>query len=188
MRELLILAAIPVILISISAWYRTLLSAVPAVIGTYIVFLVGLIFLPMTGVIVLWLAFAVIVLPLLWWRFPGQYTPVRSLTTFFFWPGLATFAVMAEKEEVFSAFPDEIPGQITAKVDFIETAGAEGKYIMVLLAEFGDTAFFGDGLLESRDGLEEDAVFVFHVDKISVDELGDDVLWLTNAKRVATDA
>lgn len=57
---------------------------------------------------------------------------------------------------------------------------------MVFLAEFGDTVFFCDGSLESRDGLQEGATFVFQVDKISVDELGDDVLWLTNPKRVTS--
>ena len=186
MLEILLLAAVPVLLIGFAARHRSLLSAVPAAIGVYIAFLVGLFLLPTSGVVVLWLFFGVVVIPLLWWRFPGQYTPTRSLTSFFLWPVLATIAVLAEKDESFSRLPDEVPGQISGKVDFIETAGLEGDYIMVFLAEFGDTAFYCDASLESRDGLVEDAMFVFQVDRMTVDELGDDVLWLTNLERVTT--
>ena len=186
MLELIVLAAIPVVLIGFSAWHRSLLSAVPAAIGVYVAFAVSLFFLPFGGVAILWLVFAIAVIPLLWLRFPGQYTPARSLTSLILWPFLATVAALAEKEESFSILPEEIPGQISGKVEFIESAGTEGDYIMVFLAEFGDTAFFCDGSLECRDGLKEDATFVFHVDKITVDELGDDVLWLTEPKRVTS--
>jgi len=187
LRETLLLAAAPVLLIGFAAWHRSLLSAVPAAIGVYIAFLVGLFLLPTSGVVFLWLFFGVVVIPLLWWRFPGQYTATRSLTSFFLWPVLATIAVLAEKDESFSRLPDEVPGQISGKVDFIETAGLKGDYIMVFLAEFGDTAFYCDASLESRDGLVEDAMFVFQVDRMTIDELGDDVLWLTNLERVTTE-
>ena len=184
LRDLLILSAVPTVLIAFTAWHRTLLSAIPATIGIYVAFLVSLFTVPFAEVIAIWLAFAILIIPILWWQFPGQYTVARSLTSFFFWPVLAALIFLTEKQESFSALPDEIPGQITGKVDFIDAPGTDGDYIMVFLAEYGDTVFFCDGALESRANLKEDEVYRFNVERANIDELGDEVLWLTAPARV----
>ena len=182
------LAIIPVLLVGIAAWHRSLLSAIPTVVGVYATFLIGLFRLPLGTVTLVWIAFAVTVIPILILRFPGQYNIARSLTVIPLWPVLAIVAVLAEREERPSMHRDEIPRKFEAKVNFIDSAGTEGDYLMVFFEEFGDTVFYGDAILESVHGLEEDVSFRVNVPRRSVDELGENILWIKNLVRLAADS
>ena len=172
------LIGIPLVLLGVTIWDQTLLSVVPTVFGIFLTFIVGLFVAPISTVGIVWLAFAVAVLPLLFFKFPGQYNFVHSLTVLPAWPLLAAMALIAEREEIRIVPPEDVPKSFNAKVTFIDVPGTDADYLMVVLDEFGQTAFFCDDDLESRHGLAEGESFVFQIEVKAVDELGDDVLWI----------
>ncbi len=188
MNELIWLVGIPIVLVGLAAWHRSLLSAIPAAVGVYIVFLAGLFAATIATVGIVWAAFAAITVPLLLYKFPGQYTAARTLTVLPLWPVLAVIAFVAERDLPVEILPDEIPGRFDATVSFIESAGTAGEYLIVFFEEFGDTAFFCDAQLESADGLRENARLTLHVEHRNVDELGDDVLWISAADSLGNES
>ncbi len=185
MIELVWLIGIPLVLFGITIWEGSLLSVVPTVFGIILTFVVSVFVVPLSTVAIVWLAFAIAVLPLLLYKFPGQYNFVRSLTVLFAWPLLAPMATIVERQVIRIVPPEDVPRSFNAKVTFIDTPGTDADYLMVFLDEFDQTAFFCDDELEKKHGLAEDASFAFQIEVKSVDELGDDVLWIETIEPVA---
>lgn len=185
MSDVVWLTAIPLVLLGITIWQPSLVTAVPTFIGIYVSFIVGLFTAPLTTVAIVWLAFAIAVVPFLFYRFPGQYNFARSLTTLFIWPILAAICAIVERQVTRVVPPGEVPSLFQATVSFIDSAGTEADYLMVFLNEFDDTAFFCDGALESAHGLEEDAAFRFEVAVKSVDGISGETLWIESIEPLA---
>lgn len=178
MSELVWLIGVPLLLLGITIWQPSLVTIVPTVFGIFITFIVGLFVAPLSTVAIVWLAFAVAVLPLLFHKFPGQYNFARSLTVVFAWPLLATIGAIVDRQVIRIVPPGEVPKSFNAKVSFIDTPGTEADYLMVFLDEYDQTAFYCGPELESVHGLVEDGTFAFRIEVKRVDELGDEVLWI----------
>ncbi len=179
MSELVWLVGIPLALIAITIWQPSLVTAVPTFLGIYITFIVGMFKAPLLMVAIVWLSFSIAVLPFLFYKFPGQYNLTRSLTTLYFWPVLAAITAIVERQQVMRIVePTDVPESFNATVTYMDTPGTQAEYLMVFLNEFDQTAFFGDPELESRHGLAEDVTYTFQIEVKSVDELGDNVLWI----------
>lgn len=185
MSELVWLVGIPLGLIGITIWQPSLLTLVPTFLGIYITFIVGLFTAPFSTVAIVWLAFAIAVLPFLFYKFPGQYTVASSLTTLFLWPVLAAITAVAERQVIRIVEPADVPKSFNATVTYIDTPGTDADYLMVFLDAFDETAFFCDVALESEYGLAEDVTYAFQIEVKSVDELGDNVLWIKAIDPVA---
>lgn len=182
MSDVVWLVGIPVVLLGITLWQPSLVTAAPAFVGIYVTFIVGLFTAPFSTVAVVWLAFAIAIVPFLFYKFPGQYNFARSLTTFFVWPILATTVAIVERQETRIVPPEEVPKSFKATVSFIDSAGAEGEFLIVFLDEFDDTAFFCDPVLETDHGLEEDVPFTFEVEVKDVDGISGDALWIESIR------
>ena len=186
MSELVWLIGIPLTLIGITIWQPSLVTAVPAFLGIYITFIVGLFTAPFSTVAIVWLAFAVAVVPFLFYKFPGQYNFARSLTSLFLWPILAAISVIVERQVTTVMPHDEVPPRFEATVNYIQSAGPEGEYLMVFFNEFHETVFFCAAELETDHGLCEDKQFACDVEFKSVENLSGDVLWIESIDPVAS--
>ncbi len=183
MSEVVWLIGVPLILIGITIWQPSLVTAVPAFLGIYVTFVVGLFNAPFSTVVIVWLAFSIAVIPFLLYKFPGQYNFARSLTALFIWPILATISAIVERQVETTVPPDKVPSRFEATVSYIDSAGTDGDYLIVFTDEFEDTVFHCDATLESDHELQESARFTFCIERRSVDELGDDVLWISSIER-----
>ena len=183
MSELVWLIGIPLTLIGITVWQPSLVTAVPAFLGIYITFVVGLFSAPFASVAIVWLCFAVAVLPFLFYKFPGQYNFARSLSTLYMWPILAVISGIVERQITIVVPADEVPPRFEATVNYIQSAGPEGEYLMVFFEEFHETAFFCSAELETDHGLCEDERFVCHVKQKSVENITGDVLWIKSIEQ-----
>lgn len=174
---------IPIAVIGVAAWHRSLLSAIPAIVVCYATYLVAAFNLEVLVVSASWLGLALATLPFVWKKFPGQYDLRKSLQVFLLWPVLITIALLAEDTAHHGSVPEEIPGRLTGTVSFIESAGSEGEHLLVFFDEFGDTAFCCDQEAEITHGMHEGARIESLVECRSVPELSDDdVLWLSDVR------
>ncbi len=164
----------------------SLITAAPAGFGTYAVFVYFLFKAPIWLVAGVWLGFAFLLTPLLMQRYPGQYTLWRAIKlNLFIWPVHVLVLLLAEPDESFSKEPDTVPGQLTGTVSFIETAGLEADIIMIFLEEFGETVFYADGSIESRDGLREDSKYRLDVERRRIEELDNEVMYISNPEKLS---
>ena len=185
MSELVWLIGIPLVLLGITIWQPSLVTAVPTFLGIYITFIVGLFAAPFATVALVWLGFAVAVLPFLFYKFPGQYNFSRSLPTLFIWPILAAVCAIVERQITIVVPADEVPPRFEATVTYIQSAGPEGEYLLVFFEEFHGTEFFCAAELETDHGLCEDERFVCHVEQKSVENITGDVLWIDSIEQGA---
>jgi len=174
---------IPTTALVLTLWHRSLLTAFPAIVVCYATFLVALFKLAPSVVGITWLLFAVLTVPVVWTKFPGQYNVKRSFSALGFWPVMIVFALIAEDMKADSSLPSDIPGQISGRISFIESAGSEPNYLFVFLEEFGDTAFFCPMEAETEPGINEESEIEAHVEYRSFPDLSeDDVLWLSEIR------
>lgn len=181
------LVGVPLALIGVTLWQPSLVTAVPAFLGIYTTFIVGLFIAPVTTVTLVWLTFSIAIVPFLFYKFPGQYDFRRSLSSLLIWPALAVICAIAERQVTKIVAHDDVPPRFAATVGFIDSTGLEGDFLIVFFDEFRDTAFYCAGELESVHGLAESQRFVCTVSRRSLEEMGEYVLWI-EAIEAASDA
>lgn len=182
MTALYWITGIGVAFILLFAWIPSVFFIVPIVLMIYLGFIVALFVFPVFNVVIAWLVMAVVVIPLQLYKFPGQYTVARLISNLVIWPLLAPISLMVERQVTNVIPPSEVPRKFEAKVNYIDSPGTQGNYLMVFFEEFDETVFFCAGEAEKHSDLEEDRRFSVEVMTIDHEELGESILWIEKLK------